>query len=442
MPFQPAASLRIVVAGASGTLGRRLCLALAARGHRITGLARHLPAALVEAGIEPVAADVAAWSIRQWRNALRGADVVVNAIGIFRESTGQDFEALHERLPRALFDAARQNGVGLAVQVSALGADDQAQTAYHRSKRDADRWLLEQALPTVVVQPSLLFAPDGPSARLFLGLASLPVLALPAGGRQPLQPLHVDDAVAAIVALIEDPAPWIGRRVALVGAEPVSLRGYLWGLRAAMGLGSAPTLALPAGLAALGAALAARLPGSLLTPDSWRMLQRGNTADASDTIALLGASPRPPERFLDHAAADALRWRAQWGWLSCLLRLSLAFVWIFTAVVSAFVHPVADSLALLGAVGVPAPLREFALYGASLLDLLLGVATLLAPRRWRLAVWWSQVALMLFYTAVITVCLPEFWAHPYGPLSKNLPILAVLALLIVDDSTPRTARRR
>ena len=66
----------------------------------------------------------------------------------------------------------------------------------------------------------------------------------------------------------------------------------------------------------------------------------------------------------------------------------------------------------------------------------------MAPRRWRLAVWWSQVALMLFYTAVLTVFLPEFWWHPYGPLSKNLPILAVLALLIVDDSARRTARRR
>ncbi|HVF63461.1 MAG TPA: DoxX-like family protein, partial [Casimicrobiaceae bacterium] len=26
---------------------------------------------------------------------------------------------------------------------------------------------------------------------------------------------------------------------------------------------------------------------------------------------------------------------------------------------------------------------------------------------------------------------PEFWAHPYGPVLKNLPILALLVLLAV-----------
>ena len=73
-------------------------------------------------------------------------------------------------------------------------------------------------------------------------------------------------------------------------------------------------------------------------------------------------------------------------------------------------------------------------------------ATTPTRRRKRVDGWrWAGrifLALMLFYTAVLTVCLPEFWWHPYGPLSKNLPILAVLALLIVDDSARRPARRR
>lgn len=432
--------LRVLVAGASGTIGRRLCLALTARGHRVVAVARHLPQSLLDAGVTPVRGDVTRWSQPRWREALDGVDVAVNAVGIFRETGRQRFDLLHEALPRQLFTACGECGVRLGIQLSALGADDQAETAYHRSKRAADRWLLSQPLPAIVVQPSLVFAPDGPSARLFLTLASLPVLVAPDGGRQPLQPIHVDDAVAAMVALIEDPAPWVGRRVALVGAEPVPLRGYLYGLRAAMGLGHARTLPVAAPLTAIGAALADKWPGSLLTRDSWSMLRRGNVADAADTIALLGAAPRPPQHFLDRASADAMRWRAQWVWLSWGLRLAIAFVWLFTAVVSAFVYPVADSLALLAGVGVPAPLREPALYGAALLDLLLGLATLFAPARWRLPVWWAQVALMLFYTLVITAFLPAFWWHPYGPLSKNLPMLAALALLIAADSGRRPAR--
>ena len=43
--------------------------------------------------------------------------------------------------------------------------------------------------------------------------------------------------------------------------------------------------------------------------------------------------------------------------------------------------------------------------------------------------WWAQIALILAYTAIITWHLPEFWAHPYGPVLKNVPILAALLLL-------------
>jgi hypothetical protein len=30
---------------------------------------------------------------------------------------------------------------------------------------------------------------------------------------------------------------------------------------------------------------------------------------------------------------------------------------------------------------------------------------------------------------LITVFLPEYWLHPYGPISKNAPVAAAIALL-------------
>jgi hypothetical protein len=36
---------------------------------------------------------------------------------------------------------------------------------------------------------------------------------------------------------------------------------------------------------------------------------------------------------------------------------------------------------------------------------------------------------MLGYTAIISIRLPEFWIHPYGPILKNLPMLVALILL-------------
>ena len=40
-----------------------------------------------------------------------------------------------------------------------------------------------------------------------------------------------------------------------------------------------------------------------------------------------------------------------------------------------------------------------------------------------------QIALVVAYTIIITIFLPEQWLHPFGPVVKNLPILAAMAWL-------------
>jgi hypothetical protein len=90
---------------------------------------------------------------------------------------------------------------------------------------------------------------------------------------------------------------------------------------------------------------------------------------------------------------------------------------------------VADSRALLARVGLHGALATLALYGAAALDLVLGVLTLAAPVRWRRPVWLAQAALIAGYTLLITLFLPGYWLHPYGPISKNIPLLALIGLL-------------
>ncbi len=53
---------------------------------------------------------------------LAGVDVVINAVGIFSDATGNDFRRLHTEAPIALFKAAVAAGVRRIVQISALGA--------------------------------------------------------------------------------------------------------------------------------------------------------------------------------------------------------------------------------------------------------------------------------------------------------------------------------
>jgi DoxX-like family len=141
----------------------------------------------------------------------------------------------------------------------------------------------------------------------------------------------------------------------------------------------------------------------------------------------LRRAPRPVEQFVAEDVRGYTALHARLEWLLPLLRWSIAVVWIWTGIVSLGLYPRADSLALLARTGIRGALAEFALYAAAALDLALGAAILLMRRRRLL--WLAQFVLILGYTVIITIKLPEFWLHPYGPILKNLPLLACIALL-------------
>jgi uncharacterized protein YbjT (DUF2867 family) len=415
----------VFLTGASGFIGRHVAAALADAGHAlILGLHR-APSSGAHGRVIAVdfTRDVDAAA---WRPRLAGVDVVINTVGIFREQGTRTFDTLHGNAPRALFAACVDAGVRKVVHLSALGADDEAASAYHVSKRDTDRYLATLPIDSAIVQPSLVYGAGGTSARLFDTLASLPWIPVPGRGQQRVQPVHVDDVADAIVALVaREGEP--GTRYPIVGPAPVTLADFLARLRSSLGFGRARIVHVPMRLVRLAADAGSRMPGLLLDREALAMLERGNTAPVDATRSLLGHDPRPIEAFVDSDDAPAASMRAALTWLLPLLRLSIAIVWIWTGIVSLGLYPVEQSYALLARLrieGVPATIM---LYGAALLDVALGVATLALRRRTWL--WRAQIALIAGYMVLISIGLPEFWLHPYGPILKNLPLLVAIGLV-------------
>jgi uncharacterized protein YbjT (DUF2867 family) len=416
----------ILLTGASGFLGQHLLRGLTQVGHRVVPVYRN-----VAPGSGAVAADFARdVNPEVWLPRLVGIDVVINAVGILRERGPQTFEAIHARAPQALFRACTVAGVSRVLQVSALGADT-GRTRYFTSKHAADEFLTSLPLNWTIVQPSLVYGPGGTSAALFTSLAGLPLVPVPGGGHQQVQPIHIDDLVASMTAMVER-RDVNQRRVPLVGPRVLTFRELLDQLRQAMGLGRARFVSIPMWMMQGAARIAELSPRSLLDRETLDMLEAGNTASAEWTQRLLQRPPRDAATFVESGYRKSLRQDALLQWLLPLLRFSIAVVWIWTGIVSVGLYPREESLQLLARTGVPEVLAPLLLYGAAGLDLAFGFATLLLRRRRLL--WLSQMALILLYSAIITVKLPEFWLHPYGPMVKNLPMLAALYLLYVLET--------
>ncbi|WP_088501819.1 SDR family oxidoreductase [Burkholderia ubonensis] len=417
--------MNILVCGANGFIGRALCARLEAGGHRVV---RGVHAGRRAAGPGEIAIDYAR-DVRpeHWRARLDGIDAVVNAVGMLTGRRGVTLDAVHRAAPCALFDACCGAGVRRIVQISALGVE-RGDTAYFASKLAADAYLQTLPIDFRIVRPALVYGATGASARYFRMLASLPLHVLPAGGRQLLRPVHVDDLAELVARLIERPAA--GERIVdVVGADEVEYREMLAIYRRAMGFPPAMRVSVPGALFAAAAALSGRMPGAMLTRDTWAMLRAGNTGELSASSAALGRPPRGLRAFIG-AQAVALRHEALAAWRRPLLTGSLAIVWIWTAIASAFIHPLRDSLALLAHVHLTGISALAALYAACALDFVFGVATVVAPSR---RLWAAQIVLIVAYSAVIAVAMPGLLAEPFGPVLKNVPILAVLLILFAEE---------
>jgi uncharacterized protein YbjT (DUF2867 family) len=417
----------ILLTGATGFIGRRLAAALRAAGHVVIETRR-----AAADGSAHIAADFSRdIAPDDWIPRLAGVEAVINAVGILRERGEQTFDRVHAQAPRALFAACAAARVRRVVQISALGADA-GKTRYFASKRAADEFLATLPLEWTIVQPALVFGEGGVSARLFTLLSSLPITPLPGAGGQRVQPIHIDDLVEAIVRLFGR-ADVVGQKVALVGPQPLSLREFLARLRAALGVGRPRFIGVPIGVMRAGARAASVVPGSLLDADTLAMLEAGNTGDASMTQRLLQRPPRAVEAFVPAERRNLLAMQGKLTWLLPLLRFTIAAVWLWTGVVSFALYPRASSYDLLARTGAPESVFPLLLYGAAAADIVLGAATLLLRRRRRL--WLLQLALIFVYTLIITIKLPEYWLHPYGPVLKNLPMLAAIYALYELEGT-------
>jgi uncharacterized protein YbjT (DUF2867 family) len=417
--------VKVLVVGASGFIGARLADAFAAGGHEVRCASRNgADRRGCDSGLRLDYTSLPA--LEQLTQMVAGCEVVINAVGILRARGKQTFDALHTTGPQALFRACALAGVRRVIQISALGADAAAVSQYHRSKRAADRYLMDQPLDWAVVQPSLVYGAGGTSAALFDALASLPVLPLPGRGQQRVQPVHIDDLVAAVLRLAESPAT-LRCVLSVVGPEAMTLREFLGELRSQFGRPPALAIPVPLPLVRLGARMAGVLPGSMLDAETLAMLERGNTGDPGPLAGLLGRQPRPVREFIAPAERSLRSTTAALRWLLPLLRISVAIMWFIAAIVSMGPHPTERSTALLTGIGIPAALADEVLMAAIGVNLTLGILTLL-PRRptW---LWSAQILTVLGYTAIISWRLPELWLEPFGPVAKNIPILVLLLLL-------------
>ena len=282
----------LALTGATGFIGQHLLRELPKRGHRLRVLLRR-PAVVPIAAASAVIGDLA--RPRNMAAALEGVDAVIHSAGLAHAMSGipeDDYRVINTEATIGLARAARRAGAKRFIFLSSIRAQCGPATGtvmteavepaptdpYGKSKLAAERGLADLDIDWVALRATLVYGPGvkGNMAQL-MRLARSP-LPLPVGSLQARRSLlAVENLAAAIETVLV--APGMLRR-AFITADPQALT--IAEMIAAMrrGLGRRPSVfPLPAALLAFLARTAGR-------EEIYRRLSGSLVADPAGLIGL------------------------------------------------------------------------------------------------------------------------------------------------------------
>jgi len=270
------------VTGGSGFVGRHLCRELKSRGHSVTALSRRPSEGDLPGGVEKAMGDVTAYD--SLVEPMRGQDVVVNLVALsplFKPSGGDEMhDRVHRQGTENVVNAAEETGVEKIVQMSALGADPNGETAYIRAKGEAEEIVRSSSLRYVIFRPSVIFGDGGEFVPFTKKLAPPYLTPLPGGGKTRFQPIWIGDLVPMLADATTDDAH-DGGVYEVGGPEKRTLAEIA---RVVHGSEGRPTTVVPVpmGLAKVGLSMLGALPGAPMGADQYRSLQFDNTTSDND----------------------------------------------------------------------------------------------------------------------------------------------------------------
>jgi NADH dehydrogenase len=229
---------------------------------------------------------------------VRGADVVVNLVGILFQRGRRSFHAMHvEAAERVAREAARA-GAKRLIHFSALGASPRSPSEYARTKAEGEK-VVRAAFPdATIVRPSLVFGPEDDFFNKFAMMARLaPALPLIGGGRTRFQPIYAGDVGEAVAAMVARDGT-AGQTYELGGPHTYTFKELMQLMLKETGRNRL-LVPVPSAMASFGAWFAEFLPTPPITRDQIKLLG-GDAVVADDALGLkaLGIAPTACEVIL------------------------------------------------------------------------------------------------------------------------------------------------
>ena len=260
----------ILLTGATGLVGSALLPRLLAGGEPVRCLVRD-PRRL---GAQRVRVQIALGDLTDppsFRNALRGVHTVVHLAASARDQPRGSIEELNGIATWRMVEAAERQGAERFVFFSALGASTHHRTRLLRAKALAERAVREASMRTIVLAPSIVYAPGDAWLTLLERMSWLALMPVSGRGRALFQPIWAEDVAECVLGALnadgsDGAAGARHTRYELAGPDALShdeiVRTLLRSLGRERPLAHVPTPLVSRGLRLLERAMGQRTPAT------------------------------------------------------------------------------------------------------------------------------------------------------------------------------------
>jgi uncharacterized protein YbjT (DUF2867 family) len=189
----------VLVTGASGFIGSRLCTALVEARHRVRSMTRR-PDSYPGPG-EAVYGDVT--DVSSLVAALEGVEA---AYYLVHSLASKDFVEKDARAARTFAEAAEAAGVQRIIYLGGLGNDHDDLSDHLKSRRQVEQLLAGGAVPVTVLRAGIVIGHGGISWEITRQLVEhLPAMVAPHWVTTRTEPIALPDVVSYLVGVLEAP---------------------------------------------------------------------------------------------------------------------------------------------------------------------------------------------------------------------------------------------
>tara|TARA_B100000686_G_scaffold351070_1_gene448760 strand:+ start:417 stop:1352 length:936 start_codon:yes stop_codon:yes gene_type:complete len=230
--------------------------------------------------------------------AIKGADTVINLVGILFPRKEQTFENVQVVGAERVASLSANAGVKRLIHVSAISADGYSNSEYASSKGNGEEKVRKEFPGATILKPSLVFGREDNFFNQFASIARIaPALPLFGGGNTKFQPIYVGDVANAITHAALN-IKTKGKTYELGGPSIYNFKTLMQMILTNIDRRRI-LVPVPFPIANLSAAFLERFPFNIITRDQIRLLQQDNVVTGDfPNLNHLGIKPTALEAIL------------------------------------------------------------------------------------------------------------------------------------------------